>query len=504
MNLFLPCKSIKVIVVIVFLLVTMFLLQATSIQAEEKIGKFVLRYKVNNAVALMTAKKDLEIVLNLSRTTVPDKTNLVISTNRVYPSLLSESGFNQFVHSFESFRFRKKEQPILKKYSMQANRGFPPAVSYYRIDLQVAKGQRPRIRQALGEALDKLICSRYVFVGAKSQALENVNQETQTVINAMQKMLEIYNKTHKSEGRENPGNPDDPRDRPRDREIKKKDDGKNAQPENFINEKYDARKGASLIRKLGGKFNQEQCSMTMPDAGSLVIIIRSGMVQILMRGAPSGSDPSLFTTEFDRYCAFAEIIVLRNAILYLHYYLNDAYQGNGGFDTAFESLVENPDPALQAKMLQEWQEMSQTAHNLWALLQKKYFNEKFMQENRNKYAIGTLPEYYFQKAADNMRFRNLVLKEKFTDTITQYIDLLDELQTAYVELLEKEREEADTIKIGKLKKRIEELDKKIRKQLIIKGNIKKLLKEIEKTMKEQEEAANGNQQENDQKEKENR
>ncbi|MFC1587801.1 hypothetical protein ACFL54_05790 [Planctomycetota bacterium] len=455
-----------------FILVTMLLAVIIPVQsktassAQKKVGQHTIAFKITNEVALLSAKHDLELVMDLSASSLPDKTNLEIAVTRIFPSLLAGEGFRETIHTYDRFRYQRKGQPIIKRFSMQPNPDLPPAVSDYNVSLQVAEGQRMEIRQALGKTMNQLHIACPVFVGSKSLALENVYAETKGMLEVLPYILDVYNNSQKPQPRDTEPNVTGRRESP------------TAEDASDSDKKYSSSEACKLIIRRTTKYTHGQKSMTMPDIAAIALSVRNGMAQVLRFGAKPG-----MMKEFDRYCAFGEIIVLRNSILYLHYYLDNAYRK---FDEIHQDLSAGPNPELRAQMVAEWQQMDAAARKLWQHLQRDYFNNKNMVRIRNLSFIGELPDCYQQQEADNAAFRRLVMKENFTDTMTAYIDKLNGLQLAYAELLEREKTSAATVKIKSLKKKIAGLDHKIRTDLRITGSIEEFQKEKAEALKDQE------------------
>ncbi|MFC1587379.1 hypothetical protein ACFL54_03630 [Planctomycetota bacterium] len=455
-------------------------------RAENRVGKHILVLKIANEIELLAAKKDLELELDISRCRLPGGTTLGITITRIFPTLRAGGGFEEIDHSFDEFRFFRGDTPTVKNYTMKPRRDLEAAVGHYRVDLCVSRGQHPKIQTQLGDTASKLHERKFVFVGSKSMALEIIQRETENAITDLRGMLAAFKDTdsagmEQSRRGQPPGSEKEPtdggdkedEDTPGNGDNGNKDNGDGEEDNGGEEKKCDSNQGFAAIMRIGSKYFTNGKGLTMPNVAGVLLGVRNNMAQVL-RGIIQ--DESTMT-QFDRFCALCEIVVLRYAVLNLHYFLDDAYKK---FDMTFAGLVDNPNPELRGKIQEEWSQTDTAARKLWQHLQQQYFNKTYMRKNKDQGNIGELPKPYWQWEADNGKFRILVTEQKFTETVTEYIELLNKLQLAYAELLDNEKTSDRTAKIKILKNKIVELDHSIRTQLRIKGSVEELERELKK------------------------
>ncbi|MFC1587217.1 hypothetical protein ACFL54_02805 [Planctomycetota bacterium] len=410
-----------------------------SLQADTAYKDFKLELQVTNQQELLLAKDKAFLKVDLSRVKLPCKTTLAVHLFRIYPVLEKTDRLQEDMLRMEQFRILT-DSHATRRYSMQPYSDMPPAAGHYRVMLRIDGGQHPRLRGELDEARRHLLDQAIVFVGAKSQAYANIMAETRQAVAALNDLLEVYstalsNRTVYIDG----------------------------EPEVISQKPANAQE---VMVKLGGMYNRyfsRKKALTMPAMVEYLRDLRNGMVAELQPKMPP-SPPR----ELDRYCATLEILFLRNSVLNIHYYTHDAYTR---VDDTFKALVENPDPELQTQMQQEWTGMHQAATELWTGLQNEFFSDKFLAANETKRSIGWIYDNMIQMEVDCLAFCRLVKKEKFLDTVTDYLDILNRLQQAYSERLKAGSTSANTGKIRALTARVKEYDLAIRQKLRIRGKM---------------------------------
>lgn len=451
-------------------------------------GTFAIECSVSNEQALRTAKEDMDLILDFSASQLPPKTRLKLVLNRIYPVLDKKTGFKEFMLRFDQFNVRKRDGIFQKTWSLQANRGLPPMVGYYRLLLTVDDGQQPDVDSQLGDAADQLRCEKLIFVGAVSEALQRVFTETQSAISMAERQLTIFNATRpgavmprpkknipiQTNDKENENHTEETTDEqteevePDDNETATDDAGEPAEAR-YV---YTAAEAAELLKTQALAMHQQTKTLTMPEINEVNLAMNSTMLASLFP-LPGMTD---IANTMERYSAASQVVILRMAVMNLHFFLDDAYRH---FDSGFENLVEHPDADLQTQLTQEWRALSDEADALWGKLRAAYLHESYLSTLRELSSQGDIPNSMRQVEADNLAFVALMLNEEkklseennFIATVQEYMSLINRLQQAYAQRLEEGVESTATSTIVNTKKQINELDTEIRESLRLHGEI---------------------------------
>lgn len=400
-----------------------------------------VKFAVSNEQDLLVNTPSLEPMLDFKETVMPANTNFTFTVTRIFPVLESRDGLSESLFLLQTFRIKRDETD--RSVTLNSYQNMGPGLGHYRFRLAVGEGQHPTVSNQLTPAQYDLRDEHILFLGTKSDVFDRVGKETEMFLSILNEMLTMYSRSlPESMDYDNPKGIQMAQQTPAD---------------------------AAAVRKAIQGIGQDQASkpkaLTVPAFAPSIQNLRSGMVGELL---PDPNKPSPTPRPMDRNVALLQVYFLRTALLNLHFFLKDAYLQ---VDPTFEALLERPDPKLRAAVEKEWAQQSEAASRLWADLRDNRLNQKFIARNEAMRNVGFLFTDREQVEADGVAFLRLVREENFLDTVQAYIDALNELHLAYVERMDKGKENVDTAKIGRIKRSIEELDAAIRDNLRIHGDI---------------------------------
>lgn len=402
---------------------------------------YQVKFAVSNEQDMLVNATTLEPKLDFKETVMPANTNFSFTVTRIFPVLESRDNLSESLFLLQTFRMRRDETD--RSVALNSYQNMGPGLGHYRFRLAVGEGQHPSVSNQLTSAQYSLQDEHILFLGAKSEVFERVGKETVAFLDIVDDMLAEYSRSlPESVDYDNPKGIQVIQQQPAD---------------------------AAAVRKAIQGIGQDQASrpkaLTVPAFAPHIQNLRSGMVGELL---PDPNKPSPTPRPMDRNVALLQVYFLRTALLNLHFFLKDAYLQ---VDPTFEALLERPDAKLRAAVEKEWAQQSESASRLWADLRDNRLNGKFIARNEAMRNVGFLFTDREQVEANGVAFLRLVREENFLDTVQGYIDALNELHLAYVERMDKGKENVDTAKIGRIKRRIEELDAAIRDNLRIRGDI---------------------------------
>lgn len=469
--------------------------------------KHRISMEVLNRRDLLLARNDATLQLDFSGTVIPPKTRLKLEVWRVYP-VLEPEGFRKFRLRFDQFRLRARNGAMVQEYSLSAGSGSVAAVGDYEILVTVDKGQHPDVENALGTELPSGE-RRLVFVGAKSLAVRRLLEELDDAVAAADELYRVYVNTNPDANADVQGgtvvglgslvNPvtngaavlpaEEQREATEDdgeaggNETENVPDETGTQPEEageagpvadgpvYL---YTFKVGTNMLFKQAMALFATRKSLTMPEINALNLQMEKCMLDALspMKG------PGTVTT-FERMTALSRMRSLQLTLMNLFYYLDDAYTR---LDPMFESLLDTPDAALQAKVVEEWTDMAAAVSEVWRGIEAKYLSREFLAAHETWRGANDLTSQLFQLEADANGFADLLLLDEkeiedgeeelnLPALFREYSDAFSALQSLYLQRLQEGPESVAVADLRRRQNRMIELTRDIRKVFSVKGEI---------------------------------
>lgn len=499
------------------MLALVWLCLAGPLYSDDSKEKRRISMEVLNRRDLLLARTDATLQLDFSGTVLPPKTRLKLEVWRVYP-VLEPEGFRKFRLRFDQFRLRARNGVLMQEYPLSAGSGSVAAVGDYEVVVTVDKGQHPDVETALGAELPSGE-RRLVFVGAKSLAVRRLLEELNDAVESADELYRVYVNTDPDCNRgvdpqsivnigtvvnpiangsgvlpaaeqgeepdaddesdngnidEDNGDNDGTESAPEDGDAQAGDAGAAEQAADAPVYLYTFKVGTNMLFKQATALFATRKSLTMPEVNALNLQMEKCMLDALspMRG------PGTVTT-FERMTALSRMRSLQLTLMNLFYYLDDAYTR---LDPMFDSLIEAPDAALQAKVAEEWTDMAAAVSEVWQGIEAKYLSREFLAEHDAWSGTNDLTSQLFQLEADANGFADLLLLNEeeieageeelnFPALFREYSDAFSALQSLYLQRLQEGPESVAVAELRRRQDRMIELTRDIRKVFSVKGEI---------------------------------
>lgn len=416
--------------------------------AESTYGKFSLSVDVVNRVLLQTGSGEKNILFTLTGSHVPDNSVLKLETTRLFPDLSPEHPIQKMNVGTNVVRY--EESLARQSLPLAGEAETQPAIGYYQLRVRLAPGQRPSLRETLGDATDHLACEELVFVGSRTRAFETVLEEAKASIMAQNALLEAYNPALG-------------------RRYAQNEDGTLVQVEIPVQDQGDAYRH---MRDIAMSALRSSTSATMPSAFAVFHELDMFAKVLFNPAGPPTLEP------LERSIAVSEMMTLRTALLNLHYFAVDTA---ATLDALTEqALREGRSDAIAAAAL-ECSTLGAAAQSTWTGLKADFFNDAFLLRNDAFSRMGPIPASFQQFEADCDRFRTAVRDEDFKATLDSFLEDLASLSAEYAAVLDSGGEVEHRGKAKTLRARFEEKGKSIAELLRTRGDILRALEmEVEK------------------------
>lgn len=395
---------------------------AVALAEEPRYNGFGLDFKVQNESELVTAKITPPVEITCVDVALPPATNVKLEVVRRYPTLNPDLPVAEELIRMDLFRFRS-EKDMARSISLEVYADAYPAVGHYRLHLFLPPGQHPSASTALGAAVGNVGVSRVVFVGTKSRAFQAVLAETGSNIAMFDKILRCYSAVL---GREY------------------------AMDENgdLVEVEVERRDIKSVFQEIQGSgifIREHEKAIAMPGVYETLEAVQLWAMQLLNPETPPTNEP------MERAIAAVETLVLRDALLNLLYYADDTVESIGG---TFDAVMETYTPQKAEAALQEWRAAETAVQQLWKELRDNFLTPRFLGRLETFSRIGPQTDKLIQYEADCDIFRRTARESEFLEAMTDYVDLLAELQREYVSLLEEGVTDDNRSAIRSLRKKI--------------------------------------------------
>lgn len=373
---------------------------AAARAGEPQVDGFRLDFTVRNETELVTASRTPSLLLECDAS-VPAAATIKLEAVRLYPTLDPARPVEELYIASELFRVRG-ESDRARSLSLETYKECQPAVGHYRVSILLPPGQHPAARKELGNAAGRLGRDRILFVGTKSRVFDAILEEARASTRIFDAMLSEY---CFAVGRV----------------IDLDESG--GLVERVVEAKHKD-EIAERVRFACRPLRDEPKALTMPGVGQYAELTRLQIEQWL------------YTTPqpLERVVAVVETQVMREALLNLLYYADDAERRIG--DT-FDALMESSDRQEIAAALREWQAAEASVLALWKELRDEFLSNRSLLRLDLFSRIGPQAEALSRMEADCDAFRSSMRDASFFESMSEYVSKLAGLQAEYASLLEK-------------------------------------------------------------------
>lgn len=405
-------------------------------------GRYSMKFDVANREALLAARSNPVIEIDGGASVLPRGTAVMETVNRLYPSLDPDTPMVEEVFNSSSFGLRE-DGGFQERIGVRAQDDLW-ATGYYRIALKVNEGQRPKLKELLGDEISNLRADTLVFVGAKSRAFDIILNETRESLKTAAAFLARYNRWRSEEGRRRA-------------------------------EGGELKLSAVLDRSwfYDGEWQKpvlEKSRLSMPPVAEHFLDVWKMMRAALFPpGMDENSVPSV-DIELEATFRQFELLSHRYALLNLHYFIDDAVTR---FQPSVDTLLAAPDAATATALEAEWRATAASATALWAGLLETEFSEENLNRLELWRTMGSTPEYARQSLADCDAFYLSLREEDFLETAQAYIDAAAALNESFADLLNPETADGAKGRIRAARTRLEAADTALRKHLRFRAELPK-------------------------------